>query len=197
MKTSSRYKFLQQPEIRDIQEKKLYDLLVYLKANSPYYQKIFKQLHINPEQIRQLEDLVLLPTTSKEDLQSDNDEFLCVPKSSVIEYTSTSGTLGDPVTIALTEKDLQRLAYNEFKSFSCAGGSPEDLYQLMLTLDRQFMAGMAYYAGIRKLGAGIIRVGPGVPSLQWETIYRLKPTVLVAVPSFILKLIQYASDHSM
>jgi phenylacetate-CoA ligase len=197
MKTSSHYKFLQQPEIRNIQEKKLQDLLVYLKSNSPYYQKIFRQLHINPEQIRQLEDLVLLPATSKEDLQSYNDEFLCVPRSSVIEYTSTSGTLGDPVTIALTEKDLQRLAYNEFKSFSCAGGSPEDLYQLMLTLDRQFMAGMAYYSGIRKLGAGIIRVGPGVPSLQWETIYRLKPTVLVAVPSFILKLIQYASDHSL
>ena len=115
----------------------------------------------------------------------------------MIEYTSTSGTLGSPVTIALTEKDLQRLAYNEFKSFTCAGGGPEDVYQLMLTLDRQFMAGMAYYSGIRKLGAGIIRVGPGVPSLQWETIFRLKPTVLVAVPSFILKLIQYAADHKI
>ena len=67
----------------------------------------------------------------------------------------------------------------------------------MLTLDRQFMAGMAYYTGIRKLGAGIIRVGPGVPSLQWETIFRLKPTVLVAVPSFILKMLQYAADHGI
>jgi phenylacetate-CoA ligase len=67
----------------------------------------------------------------------------------------------------------------------------------MLTLDRQFMAGMAYYSGIRKLGAGIIRVGPGVPSLQWETIFRLKPTVLVAVPSFILKLIQWADEHQI
>ena len=65
----------------------------------------------------------------------------------------------------------------------------------MLTLDRQFMAGMAYYSGIRKLGAGIIRVGPGVPSLQWETIQRLKPTAIVAVPSFILKLIQFAKEH--
>ncbi len=115
----------------------------------------------------------------------------------MIEYTSTSGTLGTPVTIALTEKDLERLAYNEFNSFTCAGGTPGDLYQLMLTLDRQFMAGMAYYSGIRILGAGIIRVGPGVPSLQWETIFRLQPTVLVAVPSFILKLISYAADHKI
>ena len=197
MKTSSDKKFIHHPEIRDIQEKRLRELLVYLKSNSPYYKKIFNQYQIDIEKIMQLEDLVLIPTTGKEDLQLHNDEFLCVPVGSVIEYTSTSGTLGAPVTIALTEKDLQRLAYNEFKSFTCAGGVAEDIFQLMLTLDRQFMAGMAYYSGIRKLGAGIIRVGPGVPALQWETIFRLKPTVLVAVPSFILKMLQYAADHKI
>lgn len=197
MNTSSPKKFIQQSEIREIQEKKLQELLIYLQLNSPYYQKIFRLHNIDPGRVRQLEDLILFPTTSKENLQLYNDEFLCVPATSVIEYTSTSGTLGAPVTIALTEKDLQRLAYNEFKSFSCAGGTSDDIYQLMLTLDRQFMAGMAYYSGIRKLGAGIIRVGPGVPSLQWETISRLKPTVLVAVPSFILKLIQWAADHKI
>ncbi len=197
MNNSSGKIFLRQSEIRNIQENKMHDLLVYLKSNSPYYQKIFREHKIDPDKIRLLEDLTLIPSTGKEELQSYNDEFLCVPHSSVIEYTSTSGTLGAPVTIALTEKDLQRLAYNEFKSFSCAGSGPEDIFQLMLTLDRQFMAGMAYYSGIRKLGAAIIRVGPGVPSLQWETIFRLKPTVLVAVPSFILKLIQYASEHKI
>jgi phenylacetate-CoA ligase len=57
------------------------------------------------------------------------------------------------------------------------------------------MAGMAYYSGIRKIGAGIIRLGPGVPSLQWDTILRLQPTAIVAVPSFIVKLIQFAKEH--
>jgi phenylacetate-CoA ligase len=197
MKTTIHTTFPESPEIRDVQEKKLCELLIYLSKNSPYYKKIFRENQIDIEKIRKMEDLVLLPTTGKEDLQSYNDDFLCVPRNSVIEYTSTSGTLGAPVTIALTEKDLERLAYNEFKSFTCAGSETEDVFQLMLTLDRQFMAGMAYYSGIRKLGAGIIRVGPGVPSLQWETILRLKPTVLVAVPSFILKLLQYAADHKI
>ena len=59
------------------------------------------------------------------------------------------------------------------------------------------MAGIAYYSGLRKLGAGIIRLGPGVLSLQWETIQRLKPTAIIAVPSFILKLIQYAKDNHL
>jgi len=57
------------------------------------------------------------------------------------------------------------------------------------------MAGIAYYSGLRKLGSGIIRLGPGVPAMQLETIQRLKPTAIVAVPSFILKLIQFAKDN--
>jgi phenylacetate-CoA ligase len=40
-------------------------------------------------------------------------------------------------------------------------------------------------------------VGPGLPALQWETIERLKPSVLVAVPSFIIKLIEYANQQNI
>jgi phenylacetate-CoA ligase len=181
--------------IRHFQEKKLRKSLLYVFENSPFYKRLFKEFDI--DMVRRLEDLQQLPVTTKDDLQRHNWDFLCVPKDRIVEYTSTSGTLGKPVTIALTEADLQRLAYNECISFACANGQPGDLYQLMLTLDRQFMAGIAYYEGIRKLGAGLIRVGPGLPVLQWETIERLKPTVLVAVPSFIVKLIEYANQQNI
>ena len=177
-----------------MQEQKLHDLLLHLSQHSPFYSGLFTKHKINIADIKTLSDLALIPTTNKDDLQQRNQDFLCVPSDKVAEYTSTSGTLGNPVTIALTANDLDRLALNEYNSFLCADGSAKDIYQLMLTLDRQFMAGIAYYSGIRKLGAGAIRVGPGVPSLQWETIHRLKPTAVVAVPSFILKLIQFAKD---
>lgn len=187
--------FRPREENKIMQEQKLRELLAYLNEYSPFYKELFALNHTDITTIKTLEDLPRLPTTGKEDLQKRNQDFLCVPADKIIEYSSTSGTLGSPVTVTLTENDLTRLAYNEFDSFVCAGGNATDIYQLMLTLDRQFMAGMAYYSGIRKLGAGIIRLGPGVPSLQWETIVRLKPTAIVAVPSFILKLIEYAQDH--
>jgi len=177
-----------------MQEQKLQELLQYISQHSPFYKELFTKNKINILDIKKLSDLVLIPTTNKDDLQQRNNDFLCVPTKKVIEYTSTSGTLGSPVIIALTENDLNRLAYNEYQSFLCADGSKDDIYQLMLTLDRQFMAGIAYYSGIRKLGAGIIRLGPGVPALQWETIKRLQPTAIVAVPSFILKLIAFAKE---
>lgn len=182
-------------EIKALQERKLHELLEYIGRHSPFYKELFAREQIDPATIRTIGDLQRIPTTSKADLQTRNEDFLCVDKSRIAEYTATSGTLGSPVTIALTAKDLDRLADNEYHSFLCADGSANDIYQLMLTLDRQFMAGIAYYSGLRRLGAGIIRVGPGVPALQWETIQRLKPSVIVAVPSFLLKLIKYAKDR--
>jgi phenylacetate-CoA ligase len=187
--------FKSKEEIKRMQEKKLQETVSYLNEYSPFYKELFTQARFNVKGIKTLEDLHVLPVTTKENLQQHNDAFLCVPRNRIIEYSSTSGTLGSPVTIALTENDLERLTYNEYSSFVSAGGSANDIYQLMLTMDRQFMAGMAYYSGIRKMGAGIIRLGPGVPSLQWETILRLRPTAIVSVPSFILKLIDYASEH--
>ena len=107
-------------------------------------------------------------------------------------------TLEDLVKIPFTEKkDLQRLAYNEKKSFACAGVKPGDIVQLMTTIDKRFMAGLAYFLGIREMGASIIRVGNGIPELQWDTILRLKPDTIMCVPSFILRLIQYAEDHGI
>jgi phenylacetate-CoA ligase len=179
-------------KVKIIQEQKLRELLIYLSHHSPFYIELFEKNQIDINSIRSIEDLARIPTTSKEQLQQRSEDFLCVGRDKITEYTSTSGTLGGPVTIALTENDLSRLALNEYNSFVCADGTSRDTYQLMLTLDRQFMAGLAYHLGLRKMGAGIIRLGPGVPSLQWETIQRLKPTAIVAVPSFILMLIQYA-----
>jgi phenylacetate-CoA ligase len=83
------------------------------------------------------------------------------------------------------------------KSFECAGLHPGNILQLMTTIDKRFMAGLAYFLGIRKMGASIIRVGNGIPELQWDTIKRIKPDTIMCVPSFILRLIQYAEEHGI
>ncbi|OWP85335.1 phenylacetate--CoA ligase family protein [Flavobacterium davisii] len=184
-------------EIKVFQEQKLRELLVYLQAHSPYYQRMFLEQNINIDSIQTLEDLQQLPVTSKTDLQQNNDDFFCVPKHQIIDYATTSGTLGSPVTFGLTDADLERLAYNEAISFACAGVQEGDVVQLMTTMDRRFMAGLAYFLGLRKLKAGIIRVGAGIPELQWDSILKYQPKFLIAVPSFLLKMIEYAEKHGI
>ena len=184
-------------EIQEIQSRELVKTMTHVAANSAFYRELFQKKGIDPAAITNADDLQLLPFTTKEDLQLRTDDFLCVDKKKIIDYSSTSGTLGAPVTVGLTENDLDRLAVNEYGSFIIAGGSADDVYQLHLTLDRQFMAGIAYYSGLRKLGAGIIRLGPGLPAMQWENISRYQPTVIVGVPSMLVKLIEYCKQKNL
>lgn len=184
-------------EIKQFQEELLAKALRYLDSNSAYYRRMFKKYAIDIEKIKTIEDLVKIPFTEKKDLQLFNEDFLCCPKEKIVDYITTSGTLGDPVTFGCTDSDLERLAYNEKKSFECAGVKPGNIVQLMTTLDKRFMAGLAYFLGIRKLGAGIIRVGNGIPELQWDTIKRIKPDTIMCVPSFILRLIEYAEANGI
>ena len=184
-------------DIATFQNEKLRRALAYLSENSGYYQRKFHENNIDISKIKSVEDLVQIPVTSKDDLQNYNDDFLCVSKDQIVDYITTSGTLGDPVTFAMTDADLNRLAYNGQISFGCAGLDSNDVVQLMVTNDRRFMAGMAYFLGLRKLGAATIRVGPGIPELQFDSIKKFEPSTLVLVPSFILKLVEYGEANQI
>lgn len=184
-------------EIKQFQEELLRNQLKYVYAHSPFYKRWFDEQDISIETIQTIEDLQKLNVVTKTDLQNYNQDFFCVPVSEIRDFATTSGTLGDPVTFGLTDADLERLAYNEMLSFQGAGIQKGDLVQLMTTMDRRFMAGLAYFLGLRKLGAGVIRVGAGVPPLQWDSILRYQPKYLIAVPSFILKMIDYAEENNI
>ena len=189
--------YLDHQEYLDFQWSKILEVLQYADSNSKYYRSLFLDHQIDVHQFFSWEHFKSIPFTSKDHLQQFNMDFLCTPISEISEYVTTSGTLGSPVSILLTEKDVERLAYNEARGLSMADIDKNDVIQITTTLDRRFMAGLAYYLGARSLNAGIIRVGVGVPELQWESIDRFKPTVLIAVPSFVVKLIEYAKKQQL
>lgn len=184
-------------EIKTFQENELKKLLVYLSHKSAFYKRLFGKHKINIEKIRTLEDLKNIPPTTKEDLQNHGADLICVEQHDIIDYITTSGTTGDPVTVAMTDNDLNRLAYNECLGFKCAGCTRDDVFQLMTTIDKRFMAGLAYFLGARMLKAAMVRVGNGIPELQWDSIRRFSPTIVVAVPSFLLNIIDYAEKNGI
>lgn len=184
-------------KIKRLQWLQLEKQLLYLQKKSGFYQEVFRRNKIDVSKIDSYEEFQNIPVTTKEDLQQFNEDFLCVPEFEIIDFVTTSGTLGRPVSFALNEADLQRLATNEMESFKIVGVQKKDVVQITTTLDRRFMAGMAYFLGLRKLGAGIVRTGSGSPQMQWDSIARFKPKYLVAVPSFLLKMIEYAETNNI
>ena len=137
----------------------------YAAEHSPFYRKVFRGV----KGVLPLEEAPLL---DKQTLSARNMDFLCVPRERVVEIVSTSGTTGHPLLWMLTDADLRRLARTEFLSFTCAGLTPRDTVLLAVGMDRCFMAGLAYWLGLRELGCGILRTGASSPLLVLEMIER-------------------------
>lgn len=180
-------------ETADIQGSLLKEAVSYLYKNSPFYRK---KLGACPN-IKNITDIQNLPITTKEDIQKNNWGFLCVERDKLAEVVATTGTTGSHIFIGLTKKDLERLAENEKRCFSYAGAVPQDLFLLSVTMDNLFIAGLAYYSGLQKLGAGVVRIGPHSPKKHLEIIHTLKPTGIVAVPSFLISICKQAEKDGI
>src|SRR5262249_48279703 len=117
----------------------------YAAEYSPFYRERFRGMNDVPT-------LESLPTMDKQILSERNLDFLCLPRERIIEIVTTSGTTGKPLLWMLTESDVRRLALNERLSFECAGLTAGDTVLVAVALDRCFMAGLAYWLGLRELG---------------------------------------------
>ena len=160
--------------------------LGYLQQASPYYREVLATTDFKVEEFHSLDLLAQLPMTAKNDLATRNSDFLAVAETQVVDICQTSGTTGEPVTIWQTENDLQRLTQNEQSAFVAAGVTRNDRVLICAALDRCFMAGLAYFLGLREIGATVIRAGSGQPALVSELIIHQRPNILVGVPSMFL-----------
>ena len=186
--------FKPENEIVNIQEMLLQKHLLYCCSKSPYYKKLFKDLSLDISNFK-LKDLKKLPFTNKTDFVRNNDDFLAVDRNEIVDLVLSSGTTGKPAKIMYTDHDLHRLAYNEKKSFIGCGLSSSDTILLTCTMDRCFVAGLAYFMGIRAIGATAVRNGLNSLESHAELIVSLKPTVIIGVPSFLYKLGKHVIEN--
>ena len=181
-------------EIAAAQQRLLREHLAHCRQNSPYYRRLLAGL--STEDVT-LESLADLPLTDKADFSGSNGDFLAVAPDKIVDIVLSSGTTGTPSTVMYSEHDLGRLAYNEAVSFAACGVTNKDTALLTCTLDRCFVAGLAYQSGLRRLGAAVIRSGANALASQCDIMRRLNPTVLVGVPTFLRKLGRYLLENGL
>jgi phenylacetate-CoA ligase len=181
---------------RAVQAQEFEKHLRHCAAHSPYYRRLFQESGIDPLTIG-LDTLARLPVTTKTDFAHHNSEFLAVPPANIVDIVLSSGTTGKPTQVMYTERDLQRLSCNEELSFASCGIDSSDVALLTCTMDRCFVAGLAYFLGLRARGAAVIRNGHGTLTSHFEIIKSIKPSVLVGVPSFLRKLALFLNEHDL
>ncbi len=180
--------------IVEMQEKLLKQHMLHCKDNSPFYRKLLSDVDLSGNSF---DILKTLPFTDKSQLNSSPQSFTAVPENDIRDIVFSSGTTGNPLPVPYTENDLKRLTYNEYKSFLACGMLPSDRVLLTCTLDRCFIAGLAYYEGAKAIGAATIRNGLNTLESHVEIIRRLQPTVIVGVPSFLKRLGMYLEDERL
>ena len=182
------WEFLSVDEITSKSVRAVRNHVRHVKEVSAYYREAL--FDVFPEDINSPEDIATLPFTDKATLTAQTASFVAAPSDQIVETVITSGSTGKPLVFSMTETDLERLAFNEALSFSSAGVTPSDRAQICVSLDRMFIAGMAYYRGLTHLGVNTARVGVLPLDMQKHFLELLRPTVLVGVPSFLKKLIR-------
>ncbi|MBF0387201.1 MAG: AMP-binding protein [Candidatus Omnitrophica bacterium] len=188
--------FVEPSRMRRMQTQWLRHHLVYCQAASPFYRKFFKKHGVVPQEVT-LDNFVNIPLTDKRSLERSNMDFIAVPQERISDIVLSSGTTGDPTQIVYTQRDLDRLAYNEQQSMVSCGMTAADRVLLTCTIDRCFVAGLAYYLGAKKIGAACIRNGLNSLESHAGIIKLMTPSVVVGVPSFLRKLGAYVKHKKI
>ena len=106
-------------ELRELQGKRLRDVVERVYANTPFYKKKMDELGVKPEDINSIDDIVKLPFTTKTDLR-DNYPFglYNVDMKDIVRIHASSVTTGKPTVVGYTQKDLKVLSECHSRCFS-------------------------------------------------------------------------------
>lgn len=95
-------------ELIEFQEKKLKKLIKHVYKNVPYYQKIFKERHLHPNDIKKIEDLNKLPILTKNDIRDNFSDLIAINyKEYKPGLAYTSGTTGKPLEFYLDQQNRE------------------------------------------------------------------------------------------
>jgi phenylacetate-CoA ligase len=115
-------------EIRAIQNRKLKRLIRHAYQKVPYYKELFDSVNINPEDVRDVEDLKNIPATSRQTLSNLKIEEITAHGIDLgqCRASATSGTTGIPLRIYGTPHDSTMMNLGWARAFLSCGMKPWD-----------------------------------------------------------------------
>lgn len=184
-------------QLADLQLKKLKETVARCYHNVPYYQKIFKEQGILPEDIRSLDDLKKLPMTRKAALRENYPfKLLACPMRDVVRIHGSSGTTGKPTMVAYTRHDLDIWSDCVTRVVCAGGATPDDVAQIAFGYGL-FTGALGLHQGLEKLGCAVIPMSAGNTEKQLMLMQDLGVTVLIATPSYALYLSEVAAQKGI
>ena len=190
----SKEETMSRAEIEAIQLERLQETVHRVYARVPAYRAKMDAAGVKPEDIKTLKDLAKLPFVTKQDMR-DNYPFglFAVPKSELVRIHASSGTTGKPTVVGYTQNDMDM--WTECVSrIACMGGATrEDVAQICFGYG-MFTGALGLHYGLEKIGAAIVPSSTGNSEKQIMYMQDFETTLLVATPSYALRLAEVARE---
>ena len=188
---------LSRQEIEAIQLDRLQKVVKRVYEKVPYYRAKMDDAGIKPEDIKTLDDLKKLPFTTKQDMR-DTYPFglFAVEKSELERIHASSGTTGKPTVVGYTANDLNVWAECVARLAVMGGATKEDVCQICFGYG-MFTGALGLHYGLEHIGACIIPSSTGNTEKQIMYMKDFGSTLLVATPSYALRIGEVAMQMGL
>ena len=183
---------LSRAEMEALQFARLKETVSRVYEKVPYYRAKMQEKGITLQDIKSLADLQKLPFTTKQDMR-DTYPFglFAVPQNELVRIHASSGTTGKPTVVGYTRGDLD--VWTDCVSrIACMGGATEkDVAQICFGYG-MFTGALGLHYGLEKIGATIVPSSTGNSEKQIMYMKDFNTSLLVATPSYALRLAEVA-----
>ena len=150
---------------------------------------------VHPEDVVRVEDWRALPFLMKGELRDAYPYGLaCAREAGYVRIQMSSGTTGNPILNPYTASDVAQWGDVMARCYVAAGVGREDVIQITPSFGL-FTGGFGFHYGAERLGAMVIPTGAGRTTLQLKLMRDLKATVVAAIATYPLRLLEAAREE--
>lgn len=171
-------------QMQEMQGSALQAMVRRIYNHVPFYRNRLLAQGIEPGEITSIEQLRLLPFTTKADLR-DNYPFglFTIPQSEVVRIHASSGTTGKPTVVGYSRSDIELWAEVVARSLTMAGIHSGDTIQIAYGYG-PFTGGLGLHYGAERIGATVIPISTGNTKKQLQFMTDFRASVLACTPSY-------------
>ncbi|MBR2646494.1 MAG: phenylacetate--CoA ligase [Clostridia bacterium] len=193
----SKEESLPRTELEALQLARLQETVARVYEKVPYYRAKMDAAGIKPQDVQSLADLAKLPFTTKQDMR-DTYPFglFAVPKDELLRIHASSGTTGKPTVVGYTRGDMETWTDCVARIACMGGATAKDVAQICFGYG-MFTGAFGLHYGLEKIGAAIVPSSTGNSEKQLMYMKDFETTLLVATPSYALRLAEVARENGI
>jgi len=176
-------------DLKKMEKSLLLEQIEYVYGNSQMYQDKFARAGITKDKIKDIQDLELMPFTTKQELRDSQKrlapfgDFIAAPFERISRVHRTSGTTGKFIYTALTKQDLNLTHNCGARAFWSSGLRP--YHRVIHCLNYcMWMGGYTDHANLETTGATVIPFGVGNSKQLIQVIKDAGINAISSTPSY-------------